>query len=526
MPAQGKGPLRIAVENWWSDINLSTIVSNWLRSVALSMRKGVLSLGAQIGSATGTGVKVPTWITDTPDPESPGDAIILLIMTILGVIGVMLQLVGISARPYALEFQRIQDKGTQVERPDPATLIQMARRDPNLSSTVDDYLAESGYNASMLEGLHILDQQQLAAQYYFEAWARGSLDQLTLIADLIKLGFSSTDIEILQSTFPNLPQLAQAIEIAQRGGSSGGLAGKYGLDDGMTDEYLATMKKLHYDASTAQAIWRGTRTLPNYQQVAEMMFRLRPGRSDNVTTQDDLEFVLQASGIPAYFRSRLIEIASTPLPRLIIQGMYRANTLDAAGVLEAVKDLGYTGDRAQAVADYLTREVKSTHTDLSRSAIIDAYSSGIYSHDETYNALIQIGDTSDDANFYISLADYNVNKAITSIKLQIIQAKYVNGNIDDVGLANELGALNLPAERATVLQELWTVQRNNKTALPTRSELDGFLTLGIIDITTYQSQLALLGYDDTSISWFVAEYGPKAGTKSPTGSTTTTAATS
>jgi len=62
------------------------------------------------------------------------------------------------------------------------------------------------------------------------------------------------------------------------------------------------------------------------------------------------------------------------------------------------------------------------------------------------------------------------------------------------------------------LLALWNIEKEKaragkapKAARPTRTELDRFLRNGIIDLDTYEAEMAKLGYGKEYIYWFAAD---------------------
>jgi hypothetical protein len=499
----GKGPLRIAIEDFLKSFGFK----DWIAKALVSLfadNKGVFSNTQDvIRKAAAPDAQAALGPFNRIDRLSPSDTFTGFLFGTVGLIKTVWNVFDVTARPYTLGILRDQNKIFPQERPDVGTMIEAMDRDPGLTSLIHGWLEEAGISQDALTALETVHAQLLGARDYLEAHARGTLTDADLQKKLSALSYRPDDIDTLRANAPQLLNVAQAIGLSQRSGSDDATAAAHGLDDGITADYLATMKSLSYDETTARQIWRTSRSLPNLSQAIEMRARLRPDRSSVPFTDDDLDYILQANGVPDQYREQLKAIAEPAYPRLIIAGMYKAGSMTADEVLQAVQDLGYRGDRAQKIAAYLTRDAKSDQQSLSRDAIVNAYKRGLYARSQAYDGLIAIGLPADQVEFYLSLADYDIEAQKTDVQLQVIQARYVNGVTDETQLAIELGRLNLPSERMTALEEIWNIQRTNKINIPSRSELDDLLRRDIIDHTQYRAQIARDGYEQGTIDNFV-----------------------
>lgn len=498
----GQGPLRVALTDWWKSLDPIGRLKRWWAGYTAGFMLHVNEYNQEIGRSIDTEGTIPRGPIERWLGTKATDPLIGALFAFLGLFRFAWDGLQISATPWLVIISREMNRISRPKRLDAGAMFTAKDRVPEQASLMQAYLAEEGYDDLSLRILEELHKDLLGARDYFEAWSRGVLTETELVDKLHRLSFADAEINYMKANFPQLLGVGQVIDAAQRRANDTAYAANYGLDEGITPDFFAAMRKLHYEDNEIVQLWRLSRTLPNLGQAVEMRARLREGESELPFTDDDLNNVLAAQGVPGYFRDRLKAIAEPAYPRLIISGLYRAGQLTADEVLSAVKDMGYRGERAAKVAAYLTRDAKSDRQGLSRDAIIKAYSRGIYTEQETHDGLIAIGLSEEDAAFYLALADHDLQAQMTDVQLTVIQNKYVNGVIDETGLAAELGHLNLPSERVTQLEQLWNIQRNNKTNVPGRSELDDLLRRGIIDHTVYHDTLHRDGYEEATIAWF------------------------
>jgi len=500
-----KGPLRVAIEDWWGDLKIPQWIEKQVVTLLSDLATVLHSVNLRALSSLPGNITPPAWLGIEEAPTSIGDVIAIVFFNLIGLFGALVPLLTEGIRPYTESIRRFVNREDRPERLDPGTMMAIGRRIPGVAGQMDSYIAETGIPDDLIAGLRELDHPLLSAGNYLDAWNRGDLDLGTMISRLSAAGFETTEINVLLSLAKYIISPNQAVEAANHGAFDDSLAAKYGLDEGMTDVFQKIVRQAGGDSSVAAILWRASRFTPPLSTGLEMLHRLRPGRSGTPFTQDDLASLMKLNGIPSYWAGRLASISYNPLPRLIIRGMYQAGTMNREDVKQAVLDLGFDPSKADAVTDYLCRDAKSTQQGLSRDALIQAYTRGIISRDDAKSGIVAGGMSTDDAEFYLSLADYNIEAQKTDERLKVIQARYVSGAIDEVELSNELNQLNLPSSRMTDLTDLWNIQRNNKIVIPSKSDLDYFLENNIITQDQYVAYLNRLGVEAAAVPWYVAK---------------------
>lgn len=502
-PPYGKGPLRIAIEDFLNSFGFGKAISNWFSGFFDMLAKPVTDVHGKVLVETDSKKYIPHGFLESVLGTETTDPFTRLGLSIIGVIGVTIRLFSIASEPYSLNTLREVNRLSRIQRPDAITLLQIKRRFPTLSSVIDKYLPETGYTDELIEGADKLIDQYLAALQYEQLRLRGKLSDEDTHAKLKKLGFQDDDISGLDELANIIPPIQDLTHFADRWAWDDAKAAHFRYDEEYPTIIQQAAAKIGLTEEWFKRYWRSHWETPGIQQVFEMYHRLRPGISDITFTDDDLKEYLQITPISPYWFDKLTAIAYQPLTRIDIRRFYKAGVLTTDQVYQAYLDIGYNPANAKLNTDFTTLDSSADKQSLTQAAVVNAYKRGILTRDQAKQHMIDIKIKPDDAEFFLSIADYDLQAQKTDAELQVIQAKYVNGIIDEVGLTQALGPLNLPSERVTEITDLWNVQRNNKTNVPGRAELDDLLRRNIIDQATYTSTLKRDGYEATTIQWFV-----------------------
>jgi len=234
--------------------------------------------------------------------------------------------------------------------------------------------------------------------------------------------------------------------------------------------------------------------LPGTRDGFEMYQRLRPGETDNPFTQEDLDALLQAQDIPARFRGWLTQIAYRTLSRVDVRRMYRLGVLDEEGVYQAYLDLGYNQDDAAKMTEFTVKFETSEERDITRSAVQTGYETGLLTRQEALNHLTGIGYNQNIAQFWLDLVDWELENDKRKNQLDYIEDLYLNGQIDEGELMGELGALDMPSDRMQRIYDQLYLKRRNKIKLPSKTELDRWLKMGVVDEGFFVDGHLALGY--------------------------------
>lgn len=498
----GKGPLRISLEDFFNTF-IITPFQGWLYKTVSAWNDVMEHYTQQQQAQRSVTKNIPEGYGPYIQPPPQANPFLKLILNILGYSKGVLDLLSISAEPDDLQNQRIVRRINRTNRPPSEIMAQIGIKDPERANAMHAHLVEEGLDDELIAGLIMLVQERLSPQEYELGRLRGFMSDENVHMKLRQRGISDDDIAMLDKLSYYIPPIPDLVHMADRFAADDALAAKYRRDEELSDEIKQDALSQGLSDRFFKLYWRAHWQDPSIQQVFDMYHRLRSGRKDVVFDDAELQSYLQVIPLSPYWWDKLKAVAYQPITLRYIRRLYTDGVIDKDEVYQRYLDIGMDKADARLMADADTASAKTTQKGASQAAVLSAYKDGLYSKDQTSQALLALNYTQDDVDFYISLADYEIKNQQDKIEIDIAREKYIRGVTDEVGLAKDLGALNLPSDRMTALEELWNVQRNNKIAVVSRAELDDLIIRGIITIDQYTSELTKIGYSDQENSWLV-----------------------
>lgn len=494
MAAPGRGPLRIAIEDFLSTFRMGQILSDWNKVILDKLEDENIKLYARVVTWMGLDGRLPTAYTPAVFGAMVKTSQSGFFVSLMGIFGLLIGgFMGIG-QPSAKAISYYMDGFLRTFRPPPAELWNLLRRYPNLKPEFELIMRDMGVPDVLQEAYGKATEQALNAAQLEALRLRGLLEETKYSEEMTIQGYTSERIEQVQDLARLIPNPQDLVRMAVREAWNEEIVSRFAYDADFPSEFAEWMTKQGYSADWAKKYWRAHWEIPSVQAGYEMLHRLRPGETENEFTTEDIETMLKTADVPEFFRKRLIEISYSPYTRVDVRRMYGAGVLSADEVYKAYCDLGYNDERAKNLTAFTTTIEKAEEKGLTKDAAIGGYKRGIIERSKAISMLAELGYTSDDAEFWLSLVDYDLAAQLTDEKLKAIQYQYVNGLLDESTVNDKLGPLNLPAERQTTLLSLWTAQRDSKIQMPSKSELETFYERGLIDEVKFVEFLRVDGY--------------------------------
>jgi len=174
--------------------------------------------------------------------------------------------------------------------------------------------------------------------------------------------------------------------------------------------------------------------------------------------------------------------------------MYRLGVLSREEVKKAYKDLGYNDENAERLTEFTVRYETTQDRDLSKSEILRGYREKIFSDDEARTLLEQLGYSTAEANYLIALEALKEQHELEELALRTLKQQYLQGLIIDTDARAEMAELGLSAKRIDLEIQKWRLEREERRALPSKSDILDWLSLGIINEDEAKNRLYQLGY--------------------------------
>lgn len=506
----GKGPLRIAIEDFLTGFGFGNKVHEWVTHQLEKWETEAIDTFDEITTAL--------QIQDQLPPQLKPAALRQLIKHQIGLIAVILpavwevvqKFVEFVSVPALRPIQRIAEGVLKTKHPDIGVLAQMKRKYPEGNFNYDILMSEEGYAKPFQEAFDRLTQQFLNAADYERLFLRGGISESELNKQLRILGYEEQEIQALAELRSVIPNPNDLINMQVREAFNDEFSTRFRHDEGDTTQVTEWAAKQGLSEEWVKRFWRAHWQLPGANQVFEMLHRLRPGTTENPIEAADVDAFLKAADYSPFWRDRLKEISYLPFSRVDIRRMYKMGILTQAQVKEAYLDAGYDDKRAQALTEFTVAFEAEEESGIVRSSVISAYGDGQIDRSTAEKMLSSGGYDTTTISFYLDNVDFKQSLEIQNIKVQAIHKKFVEGLIDETSVHTALGPLNLPSERVTAMLELWLTERENKTELLSISQMEVLLERGIVTADDYKRIAQRRGYTDETIQWTLTRIAQEA----------------
>jgi len=503
MAKSGRGPLRIAIEDWFDTFTLGKIISKWFGEFGEDEEAKIAEVNADLYKILSETEGVPDVLQglargDTSGTYQGGAATALSFA-----VGVGQQAAGGLLGPISRKLGQAVDSKLRSMIPDIGSLIAMNRRGAILSKTYNETAAKAGWPQEFITAWEQLTTPLLGVGDLLALWRRNEIAWGDVITELDKQGWESEKINQLQKLSEIIPGVGDLINMAVREAFNDQVAGAFGYDEAFPSQILEYTKAHGLSEEWVRRSWRAHWVLPSVGQGFEMYHRLRSEVSSHPLGDDELDLLLRSLDIPTFWRERLKEIAYAPLTRVDVRRMYGAGVLSRDEVKANYLDLGYNEENAERMAEFTVLYEEDETKELSRTAIIQGYKRGVLTQSEAIAGVQRAGYNAQNAAFFIALADWETERDQIDAETDLVQALYIDGAITKSEAVNQLTGLNLPTAQIETLITDWELDRRKKIRLPTEGELEDFYLTDIITAAEYESGLLARRYHTDSLDWFL-----------------------
>jgi len=504
MAGRGKGALRIAIEDFLESFKWGKLFSDYFKDFGEDQEDAIAAYYDTLLKDVPDGFikdEIFGWMDRSGGGKSAQGAA-------FSAIG-FASSVGVGAAsgllaPWMKLLNYKIEKSAKTARIDPASLVSLYWRNPGLFTKIIDDSRELGYDDDHYAAVEeivrpILNVGDMLPMMYREIISRGTFTETAK-----KWGWESGDIENIIESSKVIPGVGDLVAMAVREAWRDDVASRWGYDEDYPQELTKWAGRQGLDAEWSKRYWRAHWQLPSPQLGFEMYHRLRPGTSSVTFTRENLLELLKIADFPAGFRERMIEIAYQPITRVDLRRLYQAGVINKTRVLDGYKDLGYTDKDAQALADFAVKDSASAEKDITRAAIVTSYKKAIISRGDAAGMLTAIGYGSMEADFYLDIADFEIETDRADDVIDYVKTMYVNSEYNAQDVSAELGKLNLPSTQVERLLQVWDIQRRKKQKTPTTTDFEDFYKRDIIDRDQLIDNLKRAGWTDERVGWIVA----------------------
>lgn len=506
MAKRGKGPLRIAFEDFYQTfiyekiakpikVNILLSVRSWLKNTLVGLFEGIgaESYARQIGS-----------ILDDFDEDDSLTAIMSAIPTAWGLL-VTIVTGGLASVPVQMMIYA-QNRIFEPYRADISSYSQMAFRHPSSEERFKDEALDLGIPDDLYDYFKSIYRPLMSPTELMFAYNREFIQQDIFDKELSKQGWLPEQIDVFDKLRFQIPPIQDLIRFTVREAFSPDIIAKFGYNKDFPDEVLEYTKQLGLTEDWVKRYWYAHWYLPSATQGYEMLHRLRPGVSNNPFTKEDLRDLLRANDIPEFYRDRLIEISYNPFTRVDIRRMRRLNILDYEGVKEAYLDSGYNEERATQLADFVEKEYGSERRELTRTMVQRGYENGMLSREDALSRLVTLGYSQVNAEFVLSLVDFKLIEEEVEDNIKLISETFLRGLENINTTRDKLNGLGITSVRVDSLIARLERIRENSERFPSETRFGQLFKSDIISESELREEFQRMNYSNKNIDRLIAYY--------------------
>lgn len=359
-------------------------------------------------------------------------------------------------------------------------------------------LRELGFSDRTIDIMVKVRHNLLSVGEIQELYNRGEITEEEAKRRFGELGYEPSAQDELIKLAGYIPTVPDFIRFAVREVFTPAIAEKYGQFEDYPEELEKYAKMAGLDPKFAKYYWAAHWELPSYTEGVEMYHR-------GIITYDELKTLLRSLDVMPYWRDKMIKLAETPFTRVDVRRMYQLGVLTFDEMIKAYMDLGYTREKAEKLAEFTAKDTTSQERDLTKTEITSLYRNSTITRDEAVSFLKNLGYPQEQIDLIISLVDYQKGADKLNKIKSAVRAQYIKDFISKNDVVILLSKYGVPTKEIEEVMVEWDIEKEAKTALPTKTELNRFFTKGIINVNQYKDIMRRLGYSDEIIDWYIKD---------------------
>jgi hypothetical protein len=422
----------------------------------------------------------------------------------VGVIGMVVGAAVVSLamqaiEPLALAINQQVYRMFPIRVPGAADLIDLYYKGFISEAQFYDAMKANGLDYEYAKNLYDSQVQIFNAADSVTAWRRGIIDEDTLYTNLHKLRYTQEDIDRVISLTEYYPNPSDLVRFAVREVYSPQIAQQYGLFEDFPEEFIQAAAKAGLPEEQAKNYWGAHWELPSISQAFEMYHR-------RIINEEELNTLLRSQDVMPYWRERLTSMAYSPLTRVDVRRMYGLGVLDRDGVYNAYLDHGYSPENAELMTNFTIKYETNEDFGITRSTVLKSYKKGLITQDQAVSYLAQLGYAENTIELHMQQTEYDMYEEDAELYVDNLVLLYRLGAMTIDQLKTSLLSLDLPGAYVDKIVNKEKVSTSKKLKLPTKTELEKWLELKIINETEYSNAMTRLGYQEEDIIKYLQAY--------------------
>lgn len=367
-------------------------------------------------------------------------------------------------------------------------------------SEIDFYAtaAQVGFNREWAGSLYDGGAALLSGSDYVRLWRREELEEGVLDEHLAKLRFTDTGIAQLKKVTEFFPQPVDLVRFAVREVYTPETVERFGMLQDLPEKFITESAKAGLPAEQASNFWGAHWLLPSSGQGFEMFQR-------DVIAEDDLGMLLKALDIMPFWRDKLTSIAYRTLTRVDIRRMHAMGNLDDTQTYDAYRHYGNSPEDAERMLEFTKAYNAEGSKGLTRANVVKGFKAGLITESDLRSYLQAFGYGEEVVDFWVDMAVYEKTLSEIQVSKAELDAQYQRGMITEAEYRQRLNAMDLPATYVEAAVAETVAKESSRVRMPTRSDLEKWLKLEVIDEKYYADEMLTLGYRQEDIEYYLTE---------------------
>ena len=428
---------------------------------------------------------------------------ILMILTLLKV-----KMTDMTAVMNVYALDRQYDLMAQTT-PHPAPVDSLVRSmiiDPGRATENRAELKKHGYSDLQIDNIILSHYKTVDEGTLRTLFLRGKIDTAKLYERMRELGYTDTRTAEIIQTWVVLPGPQDLFMMVAKEAFEPDIYTTLGLDEEFPSEQIKWLEQQGISQEWARKYWIAHWDQPSIGQGFEMLHR---GVIDNAT----LDMLFRAIEIPSFWRDKLTQIAYRPYTRVDTRRMHDLGVLTDQELIESYMAQGYDAEKALKMANFTIKFNAEGNAQLTRSAILESFRESLITHSQAVALLMEQDYSEDLATYYLELEALRRDKKLRDQKIDNLRDQFLLSQITKSAVRDQLNQLDLRGEKVDSLMETWALDAYKYASLPSKSDLDSFLTKGIITEGQYRDYMGRHGFSATLTSWYLEDMQPGKGVR-------------
>lgn len=414
---------------------------------------------------------------------------------------------GSAFEPIASEIRRRLNQIIKNEIPSPQELIELRYKQMISQSEFIEMMNKHGIANDIAEKMFQASQSYLSIADIISLHRRNVIDDNTYKNMLIERGVTDERRIFFEKATEFIPSVSDVIRFAVREAFTQTTVEKFQLDADLPEEYIEYAKRLGLKEEDAKLYWRAHWELPSVSMGLEMFHR-------GIITRDELELLLKSLDVMPFWREKILQLSYNLPTRVDLRRMYRIGVVDATYVFETYRKMGYDEETAKALTQFTVVSEVEDEKQISKSDIINAYKDHTISREEAKSSLRAIGYSENATELILLIADNDIMKEKIKNDIEVIESKYVNGEVDEDTMFDMLSQLNLTAARVTKeFNRIINVKKKQVRKLD-KDEYIKMTKMNIMTVEELRNELKSAGYTMQDIQRLLRLHGITGGDES------------